>query len=139
MPTSCAYAGNTYDEYDGEEYAPEVNGDQEDTDCDDIVEAAFGTSFDSGFRYGILDSGATSSVGSFELIQLIADAWGPLGRRPVLQDNGGKAFLFAGGEGTPSKVTAWMPNEVFKEEGVAVNVVPCTATPILIGLDMMRY
>ena len=32
-----------------------------------------------------------------------------------------------------------MPNEVFSEEGVPVNVVPCTATPILIGLDMMRY
>ena len=31
-----------------------------------------------------------------------------------------------------------MPNEVFND-GVAVNVVPCTATPILIGLDMLRY
>ena len=31
-----------------------------------------------------------------------------------------------------------MPNELF-EDGMAGNVVPCISTPILIGLDMLRY
>ena len=88
-----------------EEYSPEFNADQEDATC-----AGVGNTWASGFQYGILDGGATSSVGSYELIQLIADASEPLERYPVLEDNGGKEFLFAGGEGSASKVLAWMPN-----------------------------
>jgi len=148
MHTSYAYAGNNYDEYlewcannpedqNVEDYSPEF--------CDNLdeqyVEERAGgalASWSAGHQYGILDGGATSTVASFELIQLIADAWEPLDRYPDLEDNGGKAFLFAGGEQSSSKVRAWMPNELF-EDGIAVNVVPCTSTPILIGLDMLRY
>ena len=97
-----------------------------------------GTTWASGYQYGILDGGATSTFGSFELVQLIADEWEPLERFPTLEDNGGKDFMFAGGEASPSKVWAWMPNEIFADE-IAVNVVPCTSTPILIGLDMLRH
>ena len=46
--------------------------------------------------------------------------------------------MFAGGEASPSKVRAWMPNELFAD-GIAVNVVPYTSKAILIGLDMLRY
>ena len=124
-----------YDDYDEypEEYCPEFCGDQEDVSC-----TGAGMTWSSGYKYGILDGGATSSCGSFELIQLIADAWEPLERYPALEDNGGKNILFAGGEGSSSKVLAWMPNELF-EDGIAINVVPCTSTPILIGLDVLRY
>ena len=84
MHTSYAYAGNTCEEYlewcaqnpedqNMEEYSPEFNGDQEDATC-----AGVGNTWASGFQYGILDGGATSSVGSYEPIQLIADAWEPL-------------------------------------------------------------
>ena len=31
-----------------------------------------------------------------------------------------------------------MPNEVL-DDGVAINVVPCTETPLLTGTDMLRY
>ena len=95
-------------------------------------------SWSAGHQYGILDGGATSTVVSFELIQLIADAWEPLDRYPALEENGGKDFIFAGRGKASCKVRAWMPNELF-EDGIAVNVVPCTSTPILIGLDMLRY
>ena len=115
------------------EYYPEFCGEQENVSC-----AGVGMIWTSDYQYGILDGGATSTCGSFELIQPIADAWEPLGRYPSLEDNGGKAFLFAGGEQSSSKVRAWMPNELF-EDGIAANVVPCISTPILIGLDMLRY
>ena len=62
---------------------------------------------------------------------------GAFGTFPTLGNNN-KKFLFAGGEGSSSKVLAWMPNEIFGD-GITVNVVPRTDTPILIGLDMLRY
>jgi hypothetical protein len=89
-------------------------------------------------QYGILDGGATASCASFEIIQYIADEWEPLGQTPILEDNGGRRFLFAGGESTPSKTLAWMPHQTFPD-GIGIHVVPCTETPLLIGLDMIRY
>ena len=136
---SYAYAGHDYDEYlDWCANNPE-DQDVEDYDLDfEEAECAnAGVSWTAGHQYGILDGGATASCASFELIQLIADAWEPLERFPTLE-NSNKKFLFAGGEGSSSKVLAWMPNEIFKD-GIAINVVPCTETPILIGLDMLRY
>jgi len=145
--TSYAYAGNDYDDLewcannpedqDVEEYSPEYFDNLDEQYVEERAGGAL-ASWSAGHQYGILDGGATSTVASFELIQLIADAWEPLDRYPDLEDNGGKAFLFAGGEQSSSKVRAWMPNELF-EDGIAVNVVPCTSTPILIGLDMLRY
>ena len=79
---SFACSGNeyaVYDDYDEypEEYFPEFCGDQEDASC-----TGAGMTWSSGYKYGILDGGATSSCGSFGLIQLIADAWEPLERYP---------------------------------------------------------
>ena len=39
--------------------------------------------------YGILDGGAVSSCASFEIIQMIADEWEPLGRTSSGKSNGG--------------------------------------------------
>ena len=118
--------GNDYDDDIGNE----VPG--------DITCAGLNSWTTHGHHYGILDGGATSTCGSFELIQLIADAWEPLDRYPTLGNSGGRDFTFAGGEKSSSKVRAWMPNEVFAD-GIAANVVPCTSTPILIGIDMLSY
>ena len=88
-------------------------------------------------HYGILDGGATSSCASYEIVQLIADAWEPLERYPECEARE-KSFVFGGGEQSHSKTRAWLPNEMFAD-GIAVNVVPCTSTPLLIGTDMLRY
>ena len=45
--------------------------------------------------------------------------------------------MFAGGERTSSKTRAWMPNHAFPD-GLGIHVVPCTDTPVLVGLDMRR-
>ena len=88
-------------------------------------------------EYGILDGGASASCASFEIIRFIDDEWQPLGRSADVEDNGGRAFLFAGGERTSSKTQAWMPNHAFPD-GLGIHVVCCTDTPLLVGLDMIR-
>ena len=47
-------------------------------------------------------------------------------------------FFFGGGEVAESKVKAWLPHDGFVD-GLGVNTVPTTATPVLIGTDMLRY
>ena len=88
-------------------------------------------------KFGILDSGATSTCASVEVVQLIADAWEPLERYPDLEPCD-KNFIFAGEEQAHSKTRAWMPNEIFTD-GIAVSTVECSSTPLLIGADMLRY
>ena len=88
--------------------------------------------------YGILDGCATSTCASYEIVQWIADAWEPLEQIPVVESCRPTTYTFAGGEQTASKTRAWMPNEVLND-GVAINVVPCAETPLLIGTDMLRY
>ena len=46
--------------------------------------------------------------------------------------------MFGEGDNAESKIKAWLPNDTFID-GVWINAVPCEATPILIGLDMLRY
>ena len=86
--------------------------------------------------YGILDGGATCTCGSYDLIRAISDEWEAIGKETTVEVNG-KHFLFGGGEVTASKVKAWVPHDVFVE-GLGVHVVPTTATPVLIGTDMLR-
>ena len=88
-------------------------------------------------KYGILDSGGTSTCASVDVIQSIADAWEPLERYPDLEACD-KTFIFAGGEHAKSMTRAWMPNEIFTD-GIAVSTVACESTPLLIGTDMLRY
>ena len=68
---------------------------------------------------------------------MIADAWERLERYPECEGKE-KSFVFGGGEQSHSKTRAWLPNELFADE-IAVNVLPCTSTPLLIGTDMLRY
>ena len=49
-----------------------------------------------------------------------------------------KDFLFSGGEVTESKIKARAPHDVFVD-GLGINTAPTTATPVLIGTDMLRY
>ena len=114
MPLSYAYAGYDYDEYldwcahnpedqNVGDYAPDYTEDVN-IDCLDIDNRVPGDINGAGtspwpthgHHYGILDGGATSTCGSFELIQLIADAWEPLDRFPTLENSGGRDFVFAG-------------------------------------------
>ena len=87
--------------------------------------------------YGVLDGGATSSCASFEIIQMIADEWEPLGRSSSVEDNGGRNFLFGGGERTTSRTKTWMPNDALPD-GLGIHVVPCTSTSLFLGLDTIR-
>ena len=61
-----------------------------------------------------------------------------VGRTPEVENNGGRDFLFAGGERASSKTLAWMHNQAFSE-GIGIHVVPCTENPLLVGLDMIRF
>ena len=146
LPTECptgnidreqwsqAFGAHDYDDLllqGYEDYAPDYVSERGDDP------QALGANSWVDHNYGILDSGATSTVASYEVVQLIADAWEPLGRYPDLEPCD-KSFVFAGGEQSHSKTRAWMPNEIFTD-GIAVSTVPCTATPLLIGTDMLRY
>ena len=113
-------------------YAPDYVSEPDDLDPLALVASSW-----VDHHYGILDGGATSSCASYEIVQLIADAWEPLERYPDLESCD-KNFIFGGGENSHSKTRAWMPNELFTD-GIAVSVVPCTSTPLLIGTDMLRY
>ena len=55
--------------------------------------------------YGILDSGATCTCGSYDLIQTISEEWEAIGKETTVEVNG-KQFLFGGGEVTESKIKA---------------------------------
>lgn len=87
--------------------------------------------------YGILDGGATSTCGSYDLIQTISDEWEAFGQETTVETCS-KEFMFGGGEVAESKVKAWLPHDVFAD-GLGVSTVPTTATPVLIGTDMLRY
>ena len=62
------YAPDYVDEFDAAEGAVEALG--------------IGKRATHNHHYGILDGGATSTCASFEIVQLIADAWEPLDRHP---------------------------------------------------------
>ena len=72
------------------------------------------------------------------MVQEVAEKWEPHEEFPVLKENGGINFIFAGGEESSCKIKAWLPHEIFAD-GMAINVAPCTATPLLIALEMLRY
>ena len=121
-----------------ETYCPDYHSDPE---IDPIVLASSDpvTKHDwGGPGFGILDGGATSTCASYEIVELIADTWEPLDQHSTLEITRPTIYTFAGGEKSTSKTRVWVPNEVF-EEGIAINVVPCTDTPLLIGTDMLRY
>lgn len=92
---------------------------------------------DENNEYGILDGGAVSSCSSCEIIQMIADNWGPLGRNTSVEPNGGRAFLFGGVERTSSSTKAVVPND-YLPDGLGINVVGSPNTPLLLGLDTIR-
>ena len=88
-------------------------------------------------EYGILDGGAVSSCASYEIIQMIADEWEPLGRTTSVEPNGGRRFVFGGGERTSSSRKAVAPND-YLPDGLGINVVGNPNTPLLLGLDTIR-
>ena len=151
LPTACP-AGTTgeqpsgifgafyYDDYllnQYHDYAPDYV--EEFDAADGAVEAlGVGKWATHNHHYGILNGGATSTCASFEIVQLIADAWEPLDRHPDVESCETRDYVFAGGESTRSKTRVWLPNGT-SDDGIAVNVVPCTSTPLLIGTDMLRY
>ena len=92
---------------------------------------------DGNIDYGILDGGASCSCASFEIIQMIADGWEPLGTASSVQPNGGRAFLFGGGERTQSNTKAVVPNDCLTN-GLGIHVVANPNTPFLLGLDTLR-
>ena len=113
--------------------------------CDPEVDPVVLASSDPGTKhvwggpgYGILDGGATSTCASFEIVELIADTWEPLNQHSTCEITRPTTYTFAGGEQSLSQTRVWVPNDVF-EEGIAINVVPCTETPLLIGTDMLRF
>ena len=69
--------------------------------------------------------------------QVLLKSFSPLGRYPDVKPQD-KSFVFGGGEKDFSKTCVWLPNEMFPD-GIAVNVLHKTETPLLIGTDMLRY
>jgi len=133
---SYAFGAHDYDDQLLEQYhdyAPDyVSGDPGDDDPTVLAANSW-----LNHRYGILDGGATCTCASYEIVQLVADEWEPLERYPDVERSD-RNFVFGGGETSFSKTRLWLPNEVFPD-GIAVNVMHNTTTPLLIGTDMLRY
>ena len=78
-----------------------------------------------------------ASCASFEIIQKIADEWETLGRASSVEPNGGRAFLFGGGERSECMTKAVVPNDSLPN-GLGIHVVASPNTPLLLGLDTIR-
>ena len=68
---------------------------------------------------------------------MIADGWEPLGRTSSVEPNGGRSFLFGGGERSGSSTKAVVPNDCLTD-GLGIHVVANPNTPLLLGLDTLR-
>ena len=88
-------------------------------------------------EYGILDGGAATSCASFEIIQMITDGWEPLGRNSTVEPNGGKRFLFGGGDQPGRIMKAVVPNDSLTN-GLGIHVVDNINNPLLLGCDTLR-
>ena len=88
---------------------------------------------------GILDGGATKSVGSYVLIEELIEEWHECEEAPPTElEETSIGFTFAGGEEASAVTRAWLPSDLFSD-GVGLNVVPTESTPMLLGLDFLRY
>ena len=68
---------------------------------------------------------------------MISDAWEPVGRSTTVDANGGRNFLFGGGDRSTSKVKAVVPNDGLTN-GLGIHVVDNVNTPLLLGCDVRR-
>ena len=86
---------------------------------------------------GILDGGASKSVGGIEILDRLQDAYNRVCQEfDVLQSNVG--FTFAGGEQAGAASTAVLHPSGFDAQPVGIHAVQ-RPSPILIGLDNLRY
>ena len=106
-------------------------------DYDDIDFMGWTDMAEKAQTWGILDGGATGTCGSYEIVQTVSDEWKARGKTTELETSN-RQFVFGGGEQTDCKIKTWLPHETFVD-GLGINVVPNTSTPVLIGTDMLRY
>ena len=86
---------------------------------------------------GLLDGGATKSVGAFEEIQPLVDEARAAGLEVALTRSP-MEFTFAGGEQTNSAISVGLPVPAFDENVISLRSVVNDHTPILLGLDTLR-
>ena len=89
--------------------------------------------------YALLDTGASSSVGGYMMVQYVIDCF-PRDTAPPRLESADPAvsFTFAEGEKAHSETRIWLPLPGTRHERFAVHIVPSEVTPILLGLDMLR-
>ena len=78
-------------------------------------------------------------MGSYVLIEELIEEWHECEEAPPTElEEPSIGFTFAGGEEASAVTRAWLPHDLFSD-GVGLNVVPTESTPMLLGLDFLRY
>ena len=86
---------------------------------------------------GIMDGGATKTVGSVTAVQELADDSAVRGEKVEVTASPVE-FTFAGGGKDQARCRVWVPVPALDHQPLAIHTLPNEATPTLIGLDMLR-
>ena len=84
---------------------------------------------------GLLDGGASKTVGGVDQIQIVVDEYAAKGIYPRLEPSK-VGFTYAGGEEADAYTKVLVPVEAFGGD-LDVHAVDSEKTPILIGVDML--
>ena len=102
----------------------------------DPCHAAVAFSMDMCRGYGILDGGATKSVGSVNEVQELADRALTNSLEVSIEDSR-TGFSFAGGGGENASVSVKVPVGELDNQAVGIHTLAGENTPILLGIDTL--
>ena len=106
-------------------------------DGGDDSDALTAFNFESCMNKGILDGGASRSVGGFEILDKLQELYNLCGKELEVS-NSTVGFTFAGGEQASATSSCIIRPPAFDENPVGIHAVP-RPSPILLGLDNLRH